>query len=309
MEFFIKKNATLPVLKMLIIKDGRSDFGSVYNNIPLTGITFSITEVSTGIPKIISAPCEVIQETTTDGEILNYVTFQFTTRDTQKEGKYKGSFSIINSQGTLILPLTEDVYIMIGDSFISSETCCEQQTNNTPCIDCPQPTPTPSPIPPQPGELAIGKMYQGGMIAYLDGTGEHGFVVNVSLEVSPLMNTGRWGRTGEFLNVTGTSIGLATYNTDIIAANISGVINAAVYFITTGADVWDAYNGYTDWKLPTLDEMIQIYSVNNFIRRFGERWTSSEIDSNNAYCFNMYDGTYGPKVKSDFAYFLAIRYF
>jgi hypothetical protein len=124
MNFFIKKNATLPVLKMLIIKDGRPDFGKINNNLPISGVSFSMSESKTGIPKIVSAPCEVIQETTPDGEILNYVTFQFNSRDTQKEGLYKGTFSIDNNQGTLILPLTEEVNIYVTNSFVSTDPCC-----------------------------------------------------------------------------------------------------------------------------------------------------------------------------------------
>jgi hypothetical protein len=119
-----------------------------------------------------------------------------------------------------------------------------------------------------------------------------------------MLNQGVWGVTGQTIGVTGITIGLAGTNTDTMMANLVGVQGACVYYVTT-----DSTNGYTDWNLPTLNEMIQIYSVNNFINRYGERWTSSEIDANYAYSFNMYNGTYGPKIKNAFNYFLGIRYF
>lgn len=52
MEFFIKKDATLPLLKMQVVKDGRSDYQSFMNLIETSTIVFSMVDVATGIPKI-----------------------------------------------------------------------------------------------------------------------------------------------------------------------------------------------------------------------------------------------------------------
>jgi hypothetical protein len=52
MEFFIKKNATLPILKLQVVKDGRSDYNSFMDMIEESAIFFSMTNVETGIPKI-----------------------------------------------------------------------------------------------------------------------------------------------------------------------------------------------------------------------------------------------------------------
>ena len=54
MEFFIKKNATLPVLKMQVVKDGRSDYNNFMDLIETSSIIFSMVDVETGIPKIVS---------------------------------------------------------------------------------------------------------------------------------------------------------------------------------------------------------------------------------------------------------------
>jgi len=119
-----------------------------------------------------------------------------------------------------------------------------------------------------------------------------------------MLNTGVWGHGGLFLGATSTDIGDADVNTNIMVTGLTSLTNTCVYYVTN-----DNTNGYTDWKLPTLDEMIQIYSVNNVINRYGLRWTSSEIDTQTAYLFNMYNGSYGPQNKTVPNYFLGIRYF
>jgi hypothetical protein len=45
MEFFIKKNATLPLLKMQVVKDGRSDYHSFMDLIESSSIIFSMVDV------------------------------------------------------------------------------------------------------------------------------------------------------------------------------------------------------------------------------------------------------------------------
>ena len=54
MEFFIKQNATLPTLKMQVVKDGRSDYNNMMDFIEESAIFFSMVDVDTGIPKIIT---------------------------------------------------------------------------------------------------------------------------------------------------------------------------------------------------------------------------------------------------------------
>jgi hypothetical protein len=125
MDFFIKKNATLPTIKVKVVKDGRSDFVHLYQYLNNSDIFFSMVNVITEIPKIVSAPCTTqLIENTQDNTTDYYINFQFTQRETQQEGRYKGSFMIQNEQGDLILPLTEDLYINIQDSIMETDFCC-----------------------------------------------------------------------------------------------------------------------------------------------------------------------------------------
>ena len=52
MEFFIKKNATLPLLKLQVVKDGRSDYNNFMELLETSTIFFSMVNSETGIPKI-----------------------------------------------------------------------------------------------------------------------------------------------------------------------------------------------------------------------------------------------------------------
>jgi len=60
MEFYIKKNATLPVLKMQVVKDGRAGYQQLMEDLEVSTIFFTMIDVETGIPKIVSAPCEIV---------------------------------------------------------------------------------------------------------------------------------------------------------------------------------------------------------------------------------------------------------
>lgn len=125
MEFFIKKNATLPVLKMQVVKDGRSDYMRFMESLEASTIFFTMIEVETGIPKIVSAPCEIVAILLPEGaQTEYYIYYKFTSRNTDTPGRFQGQFLIKNEEGNLILPLREELYINIQDSFISENNCC-----------------------------------------------------------------------------------------------------------------------------------------------------------------------------------------
>ena len=125
MEFFIKKNATLPVLKMQVVKDGRSGYLQLMQDLEVSTIFFTMIEVETGIPKIVSAPAEIVNLILPEGaDPEYYIYFKFSARDTNSPGRYQGQFLIKNDEGNLILPIREELYINIQDSFISETACC-----------------------------------------------------------------------------------------------------------------------------------------------------------------------------------------
>jgi hypothetical protein len=153
MEFFINKNATLPLLKMQIVKDGRSDYNEFMSLIEKASISFSMIDVETGLPRITSKTGGFVSKTFIDPDTPPeyYIFYKFTKRDTSKVGRYEGQFMLKTDQGTLIVPIREKLYINVTDSFISDEICCDDQSYlqpcppSTPCPVCPSQTPIPSP--------------------------------------------------------------------------------------------------------------------------------------------------------------------
>jgi hypothetical protein len=125
MDFYIKERATLPVLKFQIVKDGRAGYQQLMEDLAVSTIFFTMIDVETGIPKIVSAPCSIVPLILPVGATPEYyVYFQFTARDTNTPGRYQGQVLIKNDEGNLILPIREELYINIQPSFISETACC-----------------------------------------------------------------------------------------------------------------------------------------------------------------------------------------
>jgi hypothetical protein len=125
MEFYIKKGASLPVLKMQIVRDGRAGYQQLMQDLEVSIIFFTMIDVETGIPKIVSAPCEIVSLILPEGAAPEYyIYFKFNSRDTNTVGRYAGQFLIKNDEGNLILPIREELFINIQDSFISETACC-----------------------------------------------------------------------------------------------------------------------------------------------------------------------------------------
>ena len=125
MEFFIKQNANLPVLKMQVVKDGRGGYLELMQDLEVSTIFFTMIDVETEIPKIVSAPCEIVSLILPLGATPEYyIYYKFTGRDTNTPGRYVGQFLIKNDEGNLILPIRDELYINVQPSFISETACC-----------------------------------------------------------------------------------------------------------------------------------------------------------------------------------------
>jgi hypothetical protein len=142
----------------------------------------------------------------------------------------------------------------------------------------------------------IGQLYGGGMIGYLDQTGQHGIIVS-----SNDIDETTWG-SNMVTGATASAIGTGLANTKKIIATYG---NTGTY----AALMCDLIiiGGYDDWILPSKDDLVAIRSV---LPR-GDYWTSTEYNSSYAYCYNvgfpsgsMYERTKSAKYKVR-----AIRYF
>jgi hypothetical protein len=114
----------------------------------------------------------------------------------------------------------------------------------------------------------IGQSYGGGIIFYIDGTGEHGLIVDTSAPAT----VAEWGCYDNLLGGTYEAIGTGQANTIAI---INGCGEAGIAARICNDLV---LNGYDDWFLPSKDELNQIYIQQNLLGYFygGGYWSSSE---------------------------------
>ena len=130
--------------------------------------------------------------------------------------------------------------------------------------------------------LAIGMSYQGGIIAYVDNSGRHGLIAAPTDQAYYPASLAPWGCSGTTVGATGTAIGTGMSNTTkILAGCATAGIAARVARNYTGG-------GYTDWYLPSIDELGQLYANRIIIGNFdltasGIYWSSTEYNSTDAW--------------------------
>ena len=138
--------------------------------------------------------------------------------------------------------------------------------------------------------LIVGQTYAGGIIFYIDNTNQHGLVCAPS-------DQGRvpWGCQGTSIPGTSALIGTGANNTSTIIAGCSTTNIAAKICddLTLG--------GYTDWYLPSMDELRLMYTnlkvngIGNFTTTWGGSmgacyWSSTEAESYGAFLIWFTDG-------------------
>jgi len=136
MEWFIKKNATLPVIKVKLSQNGRSDYMKTMSSLGESDVYFSMTDTETGISKISSVQATVQTGLTEDGQLEYFTYYQFKKNQTKKVGRFSAEFMIKNTDGILHLPITDKIFINIIDSFaIDDVTFNSNYEMDFPCCD------------------------------------------------------------------------------------------------------------------------------------------------------------------------------
>jgi hypothetical protein len=106
--------------------------------------------------------------------------------------------------------------------------------------------------------LKVGQSYQGGIIAYIDATGKHGLIAAPQDQSNGI----QWSNGESFLVTTETAIGTGKNNT----ARIVQMQGNGAYAAKLCADL--VLNGYSDWFLPSTDELNMLYQNRLEIGKF-----------------------------------------
>lgn len=138
----------------------------------------------------------------------------------------------------------------------------------------------------------IGEYYKGGIVFYLDSSGQHGLIASV--EDADIDNVLWTPRIVTFYEKLQAGIGYGKSNTDIIINTIGSYGNYAALlakkYKNPYQDVSEQVN--TQWYLPSIEELEQIYKYRDFIGGFNTNrigmYCSSTTDLNgNIYIITM----------------------
>lgn len=135
-------------------------------------------------------------------------------------------------------------------------------------------------------KLTIGQEYGGGIIFYIDSTGQHGLIC-ASYDQS---EASTWSNgANKTTNASLSAIGTGNINTEII---VTAQGNGS-YAAQLCNDL--VLNGYSDWYLPSKMECFYMYFNLKTLRGLGnfsdaKYWSSTEASLNNAYSQYSNDG-------------------
>lgn len=152
----------------------------------------------------------------------------------------------------------------------------------------------------------IGEPYGGGIIFYLDNKKQHGIIAATSdfEEAAP------WSRKDAFNKAAATRIGAGATNTNNIFKRQGPSQSEADSYAAVEC-IQLIQNGYSDWYLPSKDELNQMYLQKDVIGNFKPfaYWSSSEINKITAWFQNFGSGTQTKAQKTSGYSIRAIRYF
>ena len=138
--------------------------------------------------------------------------------------------------------------------------------------------------------LNIGDYYEGGIVAYIHLPGYPGYIDGEvhGLIAAPtsFSSSFTWFFGNSQTMAIYTTIGAGDYNTKIIVKNYGSGSYAASFCYDL------VLNGFSDWFLPSIDELTMLYRKREAIGgfTFGSYWSSSEVSNNGAWGFSCSDG-------------------
>ena len=142
-----------------------------------------------------------------------------------------------------------------------------------------------------PAAVAVGDSYLGGIVAYILQSGDPGYDVNVqhgliAATADQSIGIHWYNGSNVVTGATGTAIGTGQANTAAIVA----IQGAGSYAAQLCNDLTEG--GYTDWFLPSKDELDKLYINRAAIGGFADYpyWSSSENDAYDAWYQHFSNG-------------------
>ncbi len=149
--------------------------------------------------------------------------------------------------------------------------------------------------------LVIGQSFGGGIIFYIDSTGHHGLIA-AAIDQGTETQSGCYGT---LIGGTFTVIGKGQSNTAAITFNCSeaGIAGRICNDLVL--------NGYSDWFLPSKDELNQLYAHKAVAGAFNSAnyWSSSESSTFETWAQDFGSGSHGIFAKTSSFSIRAIRSF
>ncbi len=138
--------------------------------------------------------------------------------------------------------------------------------------------------------LSVGSVYGGGVVAYIFVAGDPGYVSGqthgIIAAATDQSTAAYWGCFGTFTGANGTNLGTGAANTATIISvcTIAGIAAHVCDTCTVG--------GYTDWYLPSRNELQKLYLNRTTIGGFfaGQYWSSSDVMGVGAYNIDFSNG-------------------
>ena len=145
-----------------------------------------------------------------------------------------------------------------------------------------------------PATLTVGEVYQGGIIFWLDATGQHGLIAAADDQSTGIT---WYNEAYKYTGTTGDGLYAGAMNTAMIIATQMGDNQAGNFAAKVCADYSYTYGGvtYGDWYLPSKYELNLLYLQRVIVGGFASSyyWTSTEHSYNYAWGQSFNDGNQG----------------